>query len=631
LNFFHLVNLLHGALASSLGGRSLLGLLLAGLGILLDVQTERHQLVDALGEAGRLLDGEAGNQERGLEEQLGDGLDGAVVLAVGIDLLLELADDRGLGRDLEGLLGRHVAAHGGVTEGLGLHDTLHVGRPTELAGTDGARRADELVGDDDLLNLVTQDVLEGLGEALELLLLLLTLLLLLLALLKLEVLGDVDQLLAVELLQLSESVLVNGVNQEQNLEVLLLEGVEEGRPLDSLEGLASDVVDLLLVLLHAGDVVGEGGGLVTGLGGLEAEQLGKGLAVLGVLVDTQLDVLAEGRVELVELLAVLGDLVEELEGLLDDVLLDDLHDLVLLQGLTRQVERQVLRVDNTLDEAEPLGDKVGGIVGDEDAADVELDVVLGLLGLEEVEGSALGDEEDGAELELTLDGEVLDSEVVLPVVGERLVEGGVLLLGDVGRVASPDGLGLVELLLLDLGLLDLLGLLLLLLLLLLLVLGDLLDLSLLLLAFLLLLLLLLLGLLVGDLLLGLLQDVEVDGVGDELGVLLDDLLDLALVQVVGLLILHVEDDLGTAAELLTVNILGDLEGATGAGLPDVLLVVVVLGDDGDLVSNKVGRVETDTELADHGDISTSRQSLHELLGAGAGDGTQVVDQVLQSR
>jgi hypothetical protein len=86
-----------------------------------------------------------------------------------------------------------------------------------------------------------------------------------------------------------------------------------------------------------------------------------------------------------------------------------------LKSLTRQVERKILRVNNALDEAEPLGDEIGSIVGDEDTANVELDVVLGLLCLEEIEGSALGNEEDGTELELTFDGEVLDSKVVFPV------------------------------------------------------------------------------------------------------------------------------------------------------------------------------------------------------------------------
>ena len=74
----------------------------------------------------------------------------------------------------------------------------------------------------------------------------------------------------------------------------------------------------------------------------------------------------------------------------------------------------------------------------------------------------LRDVEDGFELELTFDGEVLDGEVVFPVVAETLVERSVLFGSDVAGVAGPDGLHLVELLVLNCLLLDLLGLLLLL-------------------------------------------------------------------------------------------------------------------------------------------------------------------------
>lgn len=135
--------------------------------------------------------------------------------------------------------------------------------------------------------------------------------------------------------------------------------------------------------------------------------------------------------------------------------------------------------EHTLDEVEVLGDDVFAVVHNEDASDVEFDVVALLLGLEEIERrtkekfdepesshdnarySPLGNEEDSLELELTLDGEVLDGEMVFPVVGQALVERAVLLSGDVLRVAGPDGLHLVEHLpLVDL-LLDLLGLLLL--------------------------------------------------------------------------------------------------------------------------------------------------------------------------
>lgn len=83
-------------------------------------------------------------------------------------------------------------------------------------------------------------------------------------------------------------------------------------------------------------------------------------------------------VELGVLLLVLGHLVEELQALFHDVLLYDLEDLVLLQRLTRDVERQVLRVHNALDEAQVLGDELVAVVHDEDPAHVQLDVV-GLL------------------------------------------------------------------------------------------------------------------------------------------------------------------------------------------------------------------------------------------------------------
>ena len=131
----------------------------------------------------------------------------------------------------------------------------------------------------------------------------------------------------------------------------------------------------------------EGGHLVRGLGRVEAEELSKLAAVLRILVDTKLDVLAERLVELVKVVLVLRDLGEEVKALLDEVLADDLKDLVLLEGLTGDVERKILGVDDTLYEVEVLRDKILAVVHDEDTADVELDVVALLLGLEEIERS----------------------------------------------------------------------------------------------------------------------------------------------------------------------------------------------------------------------------------------------------
>jgi hypothetical protein len=615
---YTLVNLLHntGRVVLSAGGGLGKSLVLS----LVNVETERNESVDSRSKAGGLIKSEAGGQQSSLVQKSGEVLDSSVLSTIGLNLVLELLDDRRLGRNLKGLLGGHVGRHGGVSQSLGSHDSLHVSGPAKLAGSDGSRSVDKLVGHNNLLDLVAKNLLEGGGKGLELLVLSLSLLLLLLGLLKLEVLGDINQLSVIKLLELGHGVLVNGVNHVQNLKVLGLEGVEEGRLLNGLDGLTGDEVNVLLVLGHSGDVVLEGGKLVGRLGGVVSQELGKSLSVLGVLVDTELEVLGEGSVELVELLSVLSNLVEGLNQLLDNVLSDDLQNLVLLQNLSGQVKRQVLGVNNTLDEAHPLGDQLLSVISDEDTLDVKLDVRLLLLGLKEIEGSSLGNEENGSELELTLDGEVLDSKVVLPVVRDRLVEGSVLLGLDLSGVSGPQRLNLVKLLVLGDHLLDLLGLL---------VLGvlvlDLLNLGVLIFGVGIELLLNLVGR--GGIDLNLLGDNKLDGVRDELGVSLDNILDSLLLKVLELVLLHEESQNGTSADSLVDGVESDGELTTGGRLPDVLLVVVVLGDDLDSVSNQEKRVETNTKLTNHGHVGASGESLHEGLGAGLGNCTQVVDEI----
>lgn len=73
----------------------------------------------------------------------------------------------------------------------------------------------------------------------------------------------------------------------------------------------------------------------------------------------------EAPAYLLVLLGVLGKLVEQLDGLLHQVLPDDAEDLVLLQALARDVERQVLRVHDTLHELQVLRHQVLAVVHDE--------------------------------------------------------------------------------------------------------------------------------------------------------------------------------------------------------------------------------------------------------------------------
>jgi hypothetical protein len=72
-----------------------------------------------------------------------------------------------------------------------------------------------------------------------------------------------------------------------------------------------------------------------------------------------------------------------------------------LQHFSGQIERKIFGVDNSFDETKPLWNKLLAIISDENSSDIELDVVLFLLGLEEIEWSTFGYKEDSAELKLT--------------------------------------------------------------------------------------------------------------------------------------------------------------------------------------------------------------------------------------
>ena len=83
----------------------------------------RNHAVDALGERCGLVEGKAGSEEGGLEQEVGQVADRLVSLVL-LDLALELLDDGIVGVELERLLRGHVRRHGRITEGLRLHDTL---------------------------------------------------------------------------------------------------------------------------------------------------------------------------------------------------------------------------------------------------------------------------------------------------------------------------------------------------------------------------------------------------------------------------------------------------------------------------------------------------------------------------
>merc|ERR1711865_1160158 len=276
-----------------------------------------------------------------------------------------------------------------------------------LGGCQHARRVCQPGADNNLLGLVTEDFLHQLGQWLEFGLELLQLFLLVIIVDVEALFGCGLQLLSVEFLELLNSVLVNRITHVQDLKPLLAENLQEWRRRHSCNTVTSDVVDVGLTLLHGDNALIEGDALVARLGSLVTQELSNLDAVGGVFVDAELDALAELLVELLVVVLLLSNLSEHLEAFLDQVLFDDTEDLVLLERLTRDVERQVLRVDHALDKVQPLGHQLVAVIHDEDTTHVQLDVVALLLRLEEIERRAAGHKQQSAELELTLHAEVL--------------------------------------------------------------------------------------------------------------------------------------------------------------------------------------------------------------------------------
>merc|ERR1712038_1962665 len=172
----------------------------------------------------------------------------------------------------------------------------------------------------------------------------------------------------------------NWVNHVKYFVSLLLEPLEEWRSLNRTLRFTSNVVNSRLLIVHASNVIIERSHLFSALGGMVTQQFGNLGTVGRIFVDTKLEVLGECLVELLVCVLVLGQVVEHLETFLDQVLLDDAKDLVLLEGFTGDVERQIFGVDYTLDEGEPFWHDILAVVHDEYTTDVKFDVVELFLG-----------------------------------------------------------------------------------------------------------------------------------------------------------------------------------------------------------------------------------------------------------
>ena len=340
--------------------------------------------------------------------------------------------------------------------------------------------------------------------------------------------GHGDELMAFELGHALHHPLVDALRHQEDFDALAAEGLEVRGAHGGLEVAGGEVVDVLLLLGHAGHVVGEAHVLLgrAGLGGGKAQELEDGVAV-GVVLDGAF--LHDGTEVLPEdgvlFLIVLRELAEHVECTLREGALELLRHAAFLEKLAGDVERQVGGVDEAADEAQVVRQELLGVVHDEDALHEELEAVLLFTRVEVPRGFGRRVEK-GRVLELALDAVVGPAEGIAIVVREVLVEGLVLVFRHVLRGQRPEGAGVVDLLpgARHFSLDDVLVV-----------------------------------LLHGFLLLP-----EEDGRGDVVGVLRDRVAQAPLAEELLLVLLEVKDDLGAAG--LAGDVAGG-EGAVAVGLP----------------------------------------------------------------
>ena len=382
--------------------------------------------------------------------------------------------------------------------------------------------------------------------------------------------ADRDQLLAFEFTERLDHVFVDRVGEIHHLQAARLEGLDIGAALELGAARADEVVDLVLAVLRAGQVVGEAGELaVLGHRRFEAQQLRQRLAVRVIHRHAFLEEAVELLVEGLEFLRIgLRLLLEHLDHPLADHAAELPHQRAVLHGLAGNVQRDVGAIDHSLHEAHPIRQQALRRGIDQHLLAVERDRRLGLVHADPLH-VLVGHEDQRVDRDRRVGGEMQAvGRVVVGVAGE-FVEGLVLLLGDVRLVLQPQRLDLVDAL-----------------------------------------------------------AVEDDREADEVAVALDQVLHPRLVGVFLVLFLQLEHDLHAALQPAAFV---DRVAAGAIAGPDQLLAVLTpaAGVDLDFGGDHEGRVEADTELADHVGrrVAAVLHRGQERLGSGVGDGAEILDQL----
>src|SRR5690606_10913224 len=140
---------------------------------------------------------------------------------------------------------------------------------------------------------------------------------------------------------------------------------------------------------------------------------------------------------------VLGQIFQQGQDALGTTFADSANITAFLQDFTRNVQRQVGRIDHTAHKAQVSRQQLLGVVHDEYAFHVQLHATASIA-VPQVKRGLLGDEQELGVFATTFDPVVCPGQRVLVIVSDVLVELLVLLVGDFRLGACPQGAGLVH-------------------------------------------------------------------------------------------------------------------------------------------------------------------------------------------
>lgn len=165
--------------------------------------------------------------------------------------------------------------------------------------------------------------------------------------------SDIDELTAFEIGEILRDILIDRFVEDQDFKVLLFEFLDHRGVNHFVIGLSAHIIDHIDVRITF-HVLSQGGVHAFLFRSFEPRKFQKFLLVGFVLDDTVFHVLAVFLPERTVFFLVFLGLSHHVEELLDGFLGNRAQDLVLLEGFTVDIQRQIIRVDDTVQEAQIL-------------------------------------------------------------------------------------------------------------------------------------------------------------------------------------------------------------------------------------------------------------------------------------